>query len=244
MPVRQHGSIIPIVRVFILFAVSHSLLASRAAKQASARLFGTRLRNGLYRFGYNATAVLTVVPLAIWFVRLPDRTLYKVHQPFSLVMHGVQAASLLMAVAAARIVGLGRITGIAETAQLMAGETPPAEPEAQGPPLDMQGEMKVTGPFRFTRHPLNLAPVGVFAFFPHMTVNRAVLAILSLIYLVLGSVHEEARLRARYGNAYRAYQQSRVPFYFPLRGRAVQQPASREDELYSTAGYGTGSRGQ
>ena len=224
MHVRRHGSIGPIVRVFIVFALSHSLLASQAAKQASARLFGTRLRNGLYRFVYNATAVLCLVPLAIWFVRLPDRTLYKVRLPFSLVMYGVQAASLLMAVVAARVVGVGRITGIERVTRLIAGETPPAEPEAQGPPLKLRGEMEVVGPFRFTRHPLNLAPIGVFAFFPHMTVNRAVLAILSLIYLMLGSVHEEARLRARYGEAYRTYQGSGVPFYFPLRRRVAPTP--------------------
>jgi hypothetical protein len=221
MRVRPQGSIGPIVRVFLLFAVFHSLLASKASKQAAARLFGTRLRNGLYRLVYNATAVLCVVPLTLWFTSLPDRTLYRVRAPFSLVMYGIQAASLLMAVAAARVVGIGRITGVEESMRLLAGETPPAEPEDQGPPLTVNGEMKIAGPFRFTRHPLNLAPMGVFAFFPHMTVNRAVLACLSLIYLILGSIHEEARLRARYDKAYRVYQNSRIPFYFPWQKQVV-----------------------
>jgi methanethiol S-methyltransferase len=227
MQTRQQGSIGPIVRVFVLFAVSHSLLASQQAKQASARLFGSKLRNGLYRFGYNGIAVLCVVPGAIWFARLPDRTLYRVPKPWSFAFHAVQAASLVMAVAAARVVGLGRITGIEETARLLKGETPPAEPEAQGPPFTRHDDMKVAGPFQFTRHPLNLAPVGVFAFFPHMTVNRATLTVLSIVYLMIGSVHEEARLWGRYGDAYRAYQQSGVPFYWPVRGlrRTTQHEA-------------------
>ena len=35
------------------------------------------------------------------------------------------------------------------------------------------------------------------------------------VYFVLGSVHEEARLRADYGPEYRDYQRSGVPFLFP-----------------------------
>jgi protein-S-isoprenylcysteine O-methyltransferase Ste14 len=70
------------------------------------------------------------------------------------------------------------------------------------------------GAFRFTRHPGNLGALGFFLFLPRMTVNRAVLTVLMAFYVVLGSLHEEYRLRAAYGAAYERYRGS-VPFLIP-----------------------------
>jgi protein-S-isoprenylcysteine O-methyltransferase Ste14 len=156
------------------------------------------------------------VPAAIWFVRLPDRTIYRVPPPWSILMHGIQLFSLGVAVAAARVVGLNKITGLEGLFTLFRREAPPREPEAQGPPWRRK-EMVIEGPFLWSRHPLNLAPLGVFLFFPRMTVNLATLVILSAIYLVVGSMHEEVRLRAAYGKAYSRYQASGVPFYLLFR---------------------------
>ena len=47
-----------------------------------------------------------------------------------------------------------------------------------------------------------------------MTVNRAALVLATAVYAVLGSLHEEYRLRATYGDAYRQYQE-RVAFLLP-----------------------------
>jgi hypothetical protein len=208
------GSIKPIFGVFVAFAIVHSVLASRFAKRRVQTGIGTTYRNGLYRVGFNVLAVLQLVPALIWFRQLPDRTLYRVGPPWSWLLHSVQLLSIGHAVLAARAVGLREITGIASFTALLRGELPPKEPEAQGPVLQ-NGEMKPAGPFRLSRHPLNLAPIGVFFFFPHMTVNRAALACLSLAYLVLGSIHEEMRLRQAYGDAYRRYQGSGIAFYLP-----------------------------
>jgi protein-S-isoprenylcysteine O-methyltransferase Ste14 len=52
-----------------------------------------------------------------------------------------------------------------------------------------------------------------------MTVNRAVLAALVTLYVVLGSMHEEYRLRATYGAAYERYRRV-VPFLIPRRQKS------------------------
>jgi protein-S-isoprenylcysteine O-methyltransferase Ste14 len=51
-----------------------------------------------------------------------------------------------------------------------------------------------------------------------MTANRTVLIVLVALYVVLGSMHEEYRLRAAYGAAYERYRRV-VPFLVPSRPR-------------------------
>jgi protein-S-isoprenylcysteine O-methyltransferase Ste14 len=101
---------------------------------------------------------------------------------------------------------------------LLAGLDLGPEPEAQGPLIGADGEMSGEGAFRFTRHPGNLGALGFFAFLPRMTVNRAVLTAMVALYVVLGSMHEERRLRAAYGSAYDRYRRS-VPFMVPRPSR-------------------------
>ena len=74
------------------------------------------------------------------------------------------------------------------------------------------------GAFRFSRHPGNLGALGVFLFMPRMTANRADLLVLVGLYVVLGSLHEEYRLRAAYGAAYERYRRA-VSFLVPGRPR-------------------------
>ena len=64
------------------------------------------------------------------------------------------------------------------------------------------------GSFRLTRHPTNLGALGFFLLLPRMTANRAVLTALVALYVVLGSMHEEQRLRAAYGAAYERYRRT------------------------------------
>jgi protein-S-isoprenylcysteine O-methyltransferase Ste14 len=91
-------------------------------------------------------------------------------------------------------------------------------PEAQGPPVGADDEVVKAGAFRFSRHPGNLGALGFFLFLPRMTANRAVLLVLVGLYVVLGSLHEEHRLRAAYGAAYERYRRA-VPFLVPGRPR-------------------------
>lgn len=79
--------------------------------------------------------------------------------------------------------------------------------------------MHVTGPFRYSRHPLNLAPLLIFWLQPTMTTRLLGFSLASGAYLVLGSVHEERRLEAAYGRPYRRYLERGPSFYLPGRRR-------------------------
>lgn len=207
------GSARRIIYACASWALVHSLLASRQAKSLAARLAGSRYRNGLYRLGYNAQAVATVGGFVLWFLRLPDRELYRVRAPYSWLLYAGQLAALGAVLSTVWAVGVLRISGLASFAQLLAGQEPEPEPEAQGPTLGPDGELRVVGPFRYTRHPDNLPILGLWLF-PRMTVNRATLAALATAYAILGSLHEDYRLRAAYGEAFARYRR-RYPFFWP-----------------------------
>ncbi len=202
-----------VVLICAIWAGVHSLLASKKAKELAVRAGGPRQRDGLYRLAYNAQSVLSVAWVARWFLRLPDDELYRAEYPWSLLFRAGQAASLGVLLSGVRIVGVLEFAGLAPLWRLLTGRASRPEPEAQGPPIG-DDEMVEAGTFRFTRHRGTLGALGLFVLWPSMTVNRAVLAVLVALYVVLGSLHEEYRLRLAYGEAFERYRR-RVPFLLP-----------------------------
>ena len=208
------GTVGRIVRVCIALAAIHSLLASRQAKHLVRQIAGPRYRNGLYRLAYNAQSVVLLAWAARWFSRLPDRELYRAKPPWSWLFRAGQAASLGVLLSGVRVIGPLDFAGVTQLRGLLAGHDPGPEPEAQGPPISADGEMVTDEAFHFTRHPSNLGALGFFLLLPRMTANRAVLAALVALYVVLGSLHEEHRLRAAYGVPFVEYRR-KVPFLVP-----------------------------
>ena len=197
-----------------LWALVHSALASKQAKDLARRLAGPRYRDGLYRLAYNAQSVALLAWAARWFLRLPDHDLYTVRVPWYWLFRGAQAASLGVLLSGVRVIGVLDFAGITRLQGFLGGLDPGPEPEAQGPPVGSDNEAVKAEAFRFTRHPGNLGALGFFLFLPRMTANRAVLTALVAVYVVLGSLHEEYRLQAAYGAAYERYRRS-VPFLIP-----------------------------
>ena len=219
-------SIVKITGATLLFAGVHSVLASRGAKRIAVEMVGERKRNALYRPFYNVQAVITFGALVLYFMKLPDRELYRVPQPLSGLMRLGQLISVLYLLYGARQVGFLRFAGMPNLLALLQGKTTvPREPEAQGPVMDVNCEIKATGPFRTSRHPLNFAMIPALWLMPRMTANLAAFNSLLTTYLIAGSLHEEARLRATYGQAYIDYQKSGTNFFLPSISRLVSSKA-------------------
>ena len=207
-----------VVWICALWALVHSVLASKQVKDLIRRVAGSRYRDGLYRFIFNAQSVVSLLWAARRFSRLPDKDLYHARPPWSWLFRASQVASLGVLLSGVRVMGILRFAGLTPLRDLLTGSDVRPAPEAQGPPSGSDDEMVRAGAFRFSRHPGNLGALGFFLFLPRMTANRAVLVALVALYVVLGSMHEEYRLRAAYTAAYERYRRV-VPFLVPGRPR-------------------------
>ena len=207
-----------VVWICALWALVHSVLASKQVKDLIRRIAGSRYRDGLYRFIFNAQSVVSLLWAARRFSRLPDKDLYHARPPWSWLFRASQVASLGVLLSGVRVMGILRFAGLTPLRDLLTGSDVRPAPEAQGPPSGSDDEMVRAGAFRFSRHPGNLGALGFFLFLPRMTANRAVLVALVALYVVLGSMHEEYRLRAAYTAAYERYRRV-VPFLVPGRPR-------------------------
>ncbi len=206
------------------FIASKSLLASKQGKEAVERRLGPRMRNGLYRPLYVVYSVVGAVLVVREVYRPPHSRLYEAPAPLRHLMRAGQLASLAATIEATRVIGPG-FFGVPQVRALLGRGEPEAEPEAQGPPSE-DGEMSRRSIFGVTRHPNNWFPTMLFLLEPRMTNKRAMFCALVVAHGLLGSVHEEYRLRAQYGvSPYERYAQA-VPFLVSLPRRGAPPPAA------------------
>ena len=209
----------------IAWGALHSLLATRKAKQLPVCVLGVDLRNATYRLAYNGVAAISTAALLLYVRALPDRRIYAVRGGWRVPLYVAQSLLLVTAIAAALQIGFGPFSGVTAAYEFLRGHHPvPEEPEAQGPSLEPTGH-GIAWPFRFTRHPLNFAFSALLFLLPEMTAVRITVALATLLYALLGSKLEENRLSLRYGDPYKGYRESGVPFFFP-HWKPVKMPAA------------------
>lgn len=197
------------------FAAVHSLLAALPVKQWVRRWAGPRRADGLYRFGFCAFAVLSFAPVVRYIWRLPDTKLYDIHGLPRWVLLGGQVVCAWAILATNRQNGLGHVTGLRQLWNLITGQPIGPTPVAQHPlPRKDGGELGWRGPFRLTSHPNNYLVLLLYWLSPVMTLKWAAVGLVTMIYMVLGSYHEDQRLTAAYGRLYRSYRRE-VPHINP-----------------------------
>jgi len=198
----------------LAFGLVHSALASRAAKHMAGRALGERRRDGGYRLFYVVQSCAAFGALLAWGARQPARTVWRLHGPGAVLARAGQVAGAVQLLAGLREIGPLRWAGIDHLRAWQHGEPMPPALGAQGPERRPDGSLTTGGPFRHSRHPLNFAALPLFWCTPHLTSRRLGFNLAATVYLVLGSLHEENRLRALHGDDYRAWA-GRVPFFVP-----------------------------
>jgi protein-S-isoprenylcysteine O-methyltransferase Ste14 len=183
----------------LLWGLLHSLLASLKAKEIFRRWFGEKAAR-FYRLGYNIFSGISFLPVLALAVLTPDRTLYLVPLPWSALM----GIGMLLS-AAALWIGF-RQTDAWEFLGLR---------QVSGPVETRGGTLVTRGLYRYVRHPLYSAGIAFLWLMPLMTVNVLAISAALTVYVIVGAVFEERKLRREFGPAYADYA-AVTPMFIPF----------------------------
>ena len=183
----------------LLWGICHSLLASLKAKELIHRWFGG-LADRFYRLAYNLFALVSFVPVLGIIAYTPDRQLYLVPLPWSVIMVAGQLLAVVALVVGFLQTDVWEFVGLRQIA---------------GPLSSRGGELLTTGLYRYVRHPLYTAGLVFIWLMPLMTTNILAINIALGVYVFFGAFFEERKLLREFGEAYVTYQK-RTPMLIPF----------------------------
>jgi methanethiol S-methyltransferase len=186
-----------------VFGAGHSIMASMWLKAAIARCCKKSFER-LYRLLYNLVAALTILPVLGLVVVLPDQELYRIPYPWALVTLAIQGFSLWGMAKTMGRSGAGRFFGI--------------EQFLSRNPSEHTEELVVDGWYEFVRHPIYLFSLFFIWLMPVMSMNILGLNIGLTVYLFIGTLFEERKLEAAFGETYVKYKH-KTPMILPIRFR-------------------------
>jgi len=187
-----------ILITILAYGLVHSLLASLQAKALARRWFGMNTQRW-FRLGYNLVAVITLLPVLLLPVLLPDRMLYRIPLPWLLLSLAGQVAALMTVLIGLRHTGTGEFLGLRQL--LAPGETTPPR-------------LVTGGLYRIVRHPIYTCGLAFIWLMPLMSFNLLALNIGLTVYIWIGAALEERKLHSEFGEAYSAYKR-RTPMVIP-----------------------------
>ena len=194
------SSVLILIAYFTVWAVVHSWLASLRFKAWTRRQLGPSV-DRWYRLAYVVFAALTLLPMLAMVALLPDRALYLVAPPWRWLMVAGQVAALVALAGAVLQTGPSYFLGLSQLFGRRSAES----------------DLQVRGFYCRVRHPLYLFAIILIWLTPGMTINLMTLYAMMTLYFIVGSVPEEHRLIAEFGQAYRDYQRQ-VPRLIPRPG--------------------------
>ena len=205
-PSEARRGMVEIGAATVGFALWHSFLCSLPVKT---RLTDALQKRGLtYRLFFNLQSAVTFGALILWILTRPKRTIYRFEKWKKLPFWLGQLTFLAIC--------LWSVAHL-QPARFLLGQSDD-EPDAQGPNIHQNGKIEADGPFRWSRHPLEWAPMLLLFSTPHLKTNWLAFNVLGTIYSLFGALHEEKRLE-RASKNYVRYQKQ-VGFFFGRRKKS------------------------
>jgi len=174
-----------------VFALSHSLLASKTCKQYC---YASGLQEPRYRLLYSLVAIVATAIWVLYVHQLADSALYQSDGLLWWLLIAIQGLGLMVALAA-----FYPIDGLVFLGLRKAGEGCEA--------------FIVRGIYRYIRHPMYTGAMLILLAMPVQSWNGLHFTLLICLYFIIGSRFEEARMLANHPD-YAAYRK-RVPAFIP-----------------------------
>lgn len=181
----------------LLYGFIHSLVAATGFKHLVYRTFGDGAKK-YYRLFYSIFASITLLPVLILPLVIPDETLYTIPKPWVYITIPLRLGSVLLLIysviqtGALQFIGLSQVLGMNHEERLNTG-----------------------GLYRYVRHPLYAFSLLFLWLTPDMTRNFALLFAALTVYIIVGALVEERKLLQTFGPAYREYKKQ-TPFIIPF----------------------------
>ena len=175
------------------FGVVHSVLSMDRVKAWAKAHMGRGF--AFYRLIYTLIAMGSLLGYILLFTPY-DTRLYRMPMPWMAIALGIAGLAVLLIIWCLFFAFDGlEFIGIRQIAALGGGRPP----ETDIP-------LRTDGPFGWCRHPVYFATIVYLVVQPYMTVVLMVFTVFTILYAFIGSIPEERRLLAHYGEAYAAYQ--------------------------------------
>ncbi len=173
--------------LFGLFGIHHSLMPRARMK----RWFASVAPPSLERSAYVWVASILLAAVCFFWRDVPG-VVYDVRGTWGWLLRLIQLMGIALTIRASARLDVLDLAGIRQVQAFVRHSRQPA-------PLHM------TGPYALVRHPIYLGWLAIVFAAPHMTANRLAFAVLSTVYLVIGTALEERSLEQAFGESYREY---------------------------------------
>lgn len=181
-----------ILLAMALYGVIHSILAANGVKRLAARWVGDDAYRKYYRLFYSVMGGITLLPVLVLMILLPDRVIYSI--PFPLVM-------LTLLVQALCLIGLLMAVSSTGGVSVFIGLYQAMRPGG----IPMREKFVADGLYRLTRHPIYTCSILFVWLMPVMGWNLLALNIGLTAYMIIGSIFEERKLVEQFGQTYIDY---------------------------------------
>jgi protein-S-isoprenylcysteine O-methyltransferase Ste14 len=193
-----------ITTLFSIFAIAHSILASHKFKAKLTEKLGNKI--AFYRLFFNLSS--TIFFLFIYGISpKPNYIIYDLTFPFDIIIVLLQIASGIALLWVIKYINVPEFLGITQIKRYST-ETYSTKD------LDEKMELRVDGPFKYSRHPIYLFSSLFLILRPTMDLFYLIFLTNMVLYFYIGSYFEEKKLLTIFGDVYKEYQQS-VPKIFP-----------------------------
>ena len=193
---------ITLALLWIAWCCLHSLLISSPVNQWIRRRGGAW--QGGHRLAYVLFSLLSLLPILWYQVSLPQKILFSWHGPWRIIQGLLLGYALVMFAGGKRVYAMDHFLGIRQWRDHRLGK--PTE-----------APFRTDGILRLVRHPWYSGGLALLWAVGPVTDITLVSRLILSIYLVIGTLLEERKLRREIGRPYEEYCR-RVPMLFPWKG--------------------------